>query len=129
MPLAFKNAGLILGSVSLWIMAVICVHCMHILLKCYTHVMISYSKQTDSDKISDNIGYDDVVFLVFKEKYPCNSKIPKYFRILVSIVSILIYLNLFLIIKMIFFIVFNLESTRFLLCLFSICSNKFKTNN
>ena len=70
-------------------MAVICVHCMHILLRCYKHVMLKYSKQTDSEKISDNIGYDDVVYLAFKEKYPVDSKIPNYFRILVSIVSLL----------------------------------------
>jgi hypothetical protein len=51
--------------------------------------MLKYSKQTDSEKISDNIGYDDVVYLAFKEKYPVDSKIPNYFRILVSIVSLL----------------------------------------
>lgn len=87
MPLAFKNAGLVLASIGLWIMAIICVHCMHILLKCYKYVMLKYSKQNDTDKINDNIGYDDVVYLVFKEKYPIDSKMPNFFRVLVSIVS------------------------------------------
>ena len=31
-PVAFKNAGLLVGSVGLPIMAIICVHCMHILV-------------------------------------------------------------------------------------------------
>lgn len=49
--------------------------------------MLKYSKQNDTDKINDNIGYDDVVYLVFKEKYPIDSKMPNFFRVLVSIVS------------------------------------------
>jgi hypothetical protein len=90
MPLAFKNAGLLLASISLWIMAIICVHCMHILLNCYKHVMLNYSKQNDGDQNSShhNIGYDDVVLLVFKEKCKFNSKVPTYARVFVSIVSL-----------------------------------------
>jgi hypothetical protein len=101
MPLAFKNAGLLLASVSLWIMAIICVHCMHILLNCYKHVMLNYSKQNDGDKKAShhNIGYDDVVLLVFKEKCKFNSKVPGYARIFVSIVRKL-YLS---IVKILFY--------------------------
>lgn len=33
-PDAFKNAGLLVGSIGLPLMAIICVHCMHILTKC-----------------------------------------------------------------------------------------------
>lgn len=87
MPLAFKNGGLILSSVSLWIMAVICVHCMHILLNCYRHVMEGYSRENSKkEKLNDNIGYDDVVKLIFKEKCQPGSRFPKYARMIVSIV-------------------------------------------
>lgn len=87
MPLAFKNGGLVLSSVSLWIMALICVHCMHILLNCYKHVIVNHSKQEDSIKLNENVGYDHVVQLIFKEKCAPNSKIPKYSRFLVSLVT------------------------------------------
>jgi len=33
-PDAFKNAGLLVGSIGLPIMAIICIHCMHILIRC-----------------------------------------------------------------------------------------------
>lgn len=34
MPSALKNAGLLIGSVGVVIIGVICIHCMHMLLKC-----------------------------------------------------------------------------------------------
>ena len=124
MPLAFKNAGLVLSSLSLWVMAVICVHCMHILLNCYNHVIITQQdnkyedennennhndddddddkKKTKSDnnntdntdntdngnkKPSNNVGYDDVVELVFKRRFGARrSKLAKFARALTSIV-------------------------------------------
>lgn len=87
MPLAFKNGGLALSAISLWIMAIICIHCMHILLNCYRHVMVDYLKQNDDGKLSDNIGYDDVVMLIAREKCAPQSKAPRVFRLIVSIVS------------------------------------------
>lgn len=92
MPLAFKYGGLALSGVSLWIMAVMCIHCMHILLNCYKHVMKDFTKQKEDDaKPSDSIGYDDVVMLVAKGKCSPQSKLPKLCRIVVSIVSIGIF--------------------------------------
>lgn len=88
MPLAFKNGGLILSAVSLWVMAVICIHCMHILLNCYKYVMTDYFKlDDDASKLSDNIGYDDVVMLIAKRKCQSNSRWPKICRLIVSVVS------------------------------------------
>jgi proton-coupled amino acid transporter len=87
MPLAFKNGGLALSSISLWIMAIISIHCMHILLDCYKHLLSKMVKQTDSEDTLKNIGYDDVVFLIAKEKSVPNSKVPTYARFVISIVS------------------------------------------
>lgn len=90
MPLAFKNGGLILSSVSLWIMAIICVHCMHILLDCYKYVTKNIAnRRTEEAKSNENIGYDDVVELICIEKSSPGSKLPKYCRFAVSLVNFL----------------------------------------
>lgn len=85
MPLAFKNAGLILSGITLWIMAIICVHCMHILLNCYQHITLNLSKQLDGKKLPDSIGYEDVVYYVAKENSKPGSRLPKITKIIVSI--------------------------------------------
>ena len=38
-PDAFKNAGLVVGSVGLPIMAIVCVHCMHILVRLIYYII------------------------------------------------------------------------------------------
>jgi len=81
MPLAFKNAGLALSAVSIPIMALICIHCMHILLSSY-----QYLRRLTNDNI---MGYDDVVEGVLKEKFPDHVKIPKIGRIVVSVFLII----------------------------------------
>jgi hypothetical protein len=87
MPLAFKNGGLVLSGISLWIMGFICIHCMHILLDCYKYSMAKYVKPSDKKKSSENIGYEDVVQMIAEEKYPPGSKWPRFFKVLVSVVS------------------------------------------
>ena len=86
MPLAFKHAGLVLSSLSLWLMAAICVHCMHILIACYRHVEQISQKQ--NEKMLDNVGYDDVVELVAREKWSSKSRMPMYCRNLVSVLLV-----------------------------------------
>jgi proton-coupled amino acid transporter len=91
MPLAFKNGGLIFSSIWLWIMAAVCIHCMHILLNCYKHVMVNYAKQNEDEKRNDatTIGYDDVVLMIFKEKFSVQSRLPRISRLVVSVVRTL----------------------------------------
>ena len=86
MPLAFKHAGMVFGSIWLWIMAVICVHCMHILLDTYKHVMVNYSATKDT-KLSESIGYDDVVKMLIKGKTPPGTKWARISKFVVSVVS------------------------------------------
>lgn len=109
MPLAFKNGGLVLSGVSLWIMAVICIHCMHLLLNCYKHVIAEYRKQDDdlAAKLGDNVGYEDVVLLVAKCKCAPQSTKPRIFRLIVSIVNTILFKTYFFIYPMIDNMVIN----------------------
>jgi proton-coupled amino acid transporter len=90
MPYAFKNAGIILGSICLWLVALICIHCMHILVNCYKHTLENYKHKDDDKKLAEKVGYDDVVFIGIKDNFKPDSKIPKYLK---RIVSFLIILN------------------------------------
>ena len=91
MPLAFKNVGLILGSLFLWLMAIVCIHGMHILLNCYKHALVNYPRLNGGKKLPEKVGYDDVVYFVMKEKFNPDSKVPKYLKRVIS--SFLIFMK------------------------------------
>lgn len=82
-PLAFKMAGIVVGSIGLWFMGFVCLYCIHILLKAYRHVV----NEDDEENKAVSVGYDDVVYLIFKEKCHPYSKVPSVARFLVSTVS------------------------------------------
>jgi hypothetical protein len=88
MPLAFKNAGILLGTFGLLFMGLVCLHCIHILLKAYKYAVAkgNYTKE----EIPGLIGYDEVIYLMAKEKFKQGSKIPSYIRTTISIVSFFI---------------------------------------
>lgn len=83
-PLAFKMAGVAVGSIGLWFMGFVCLYCIHILLKAYKHVV---NEEDDEENKNASVGYDDVVYLVFKEKCHPYSKVPSIARFIVSVVS------------------------------------------
>ncbi len=89
MPLAFKNAGILLGTFGLLFMGLVCLHCIHILLKAYKYAVAkgNYTKE----EIPGLIGYDEVIYLMAKEKFKQGSKIPSYIRTTISIVSFFIF--------------------------------------
>ena len=87
MPIAFKNGGLILSSISIWVMAVVCVHCMHLLLKCFNFVT-SNAKEDELDVKFNEMGYDDVAELSLKLKFSHSNK-TSYIRFMISIFLII----------------------------------------
>lgn len=88
MPLAFKHGGLVLSSISLWIIAIVCVHCMHVLMNCSKYVTCNMKKEIE-EMYTKTLGYDDVVELVLKEKFIKDSKWPGRFKFLTSLVCLL----------------------------------------
>ena len=66
-PMGFRSAGLLLGSVSLWFMALVCVDCMHTLVACKRHVMSHFSPE---QRATESLGYEDVVELVVLDRMP-----------------------------------------------------------
>lgn len=84
-PFAFKNAGIVVGTIGLIVMSIVCLHCIHILLNGYKHVMKTQNYNNQNGNANAMTGYDEVVYLMMKEKCPPGSKIPKYTRLMISI--------------------------------------------
>ena len=85
-PFALKFAGIIIGTIGLFLMGFVCTHCIHLLLKGYKHVVDKEPQEVGAK----SIGYDEVVFLMVKEKFGLESKIPGVAKNCISCVSIMI---------------------------------------
>lgn len=63
LPLAVKNAGLVLGPVSLLVMGIIAVHCMRLLVKCSHHLSTKMSRPSLSYGEAVQFGIENVSLL------------------------------------------------------------------
>ncbi|XP_075995929.1 proton-coupled amino acid transporter 1 [Genypterus blacodes] len=63
LPLAVKNAGLVLGPVSLACMGVVAVHCMMLLVKCSHHLSIKLNRSSLSYGESVQYGMENVLWM------------------------------------------------------------------
>lgn len=63
LPLAVKNAGLVVGPVSLLVMGIIAVHCMRLLVKCSHHLSTKMSRPSLSYGEAVQFGIENVSML------------------------------------------------------------------
>ena len=66
MPDAIKNSGLVVGSIGLVLMSVICIHCMHLLVRA-NHRLKALGRLPEG---KDVLTYSDVMELTVKERFP-----------------------------------------------------------
>ncbi|XP_056238891.1 proton-coupled amino acid transporter 1 isoform X2 [Seriola aureovittata] len=63
LPLAVKNAGLVLGPVSLLVMGIIAVHCMRLLVSCSHHLSVKVNRQSLTYGEAVQYGMENVSWL------------------------------------------------------------------
>ncbi|XP_036393484.1 proton-coupled amino acid transporter 4 [Megalops cyprinoides] len=86
LPLAVKNAGIIVGPISLVLMGVVCVHCMHILVHCSHHLCERLKRPP--------MGYSDTVaFAMEQSSLKCIKRGADFGRHLVSFFLVLTQLG------------------------------------
>lgn len=86
LPLAVKNAGIIVGPISLVLMGVVCVHCMNILVQCSHHLCERLKRPT--------MGYSDTVAIAMEQSsLKCIRRGADFGRRLVSFFLVLTQLG------------------------------------
>ena len=88
MPFIFKNVGLVFGPIFLIVIGLVCLHCMHIIINSYDYL----TKQRDEEKVDENFSnYENIIYLVMKEKFGSNSNVPAIMKFFASLASFFFY--------------------------------------
>uniref|UniRef100_A0A6Q2Y7L7 Amino acid transporter transmembrane domain-containing protein n=1 Tax=Esox lucius TaxID=8010 RepID=A0A6Q2Y7L7_ESOLU len=86
LPLAVRNAGIIVGPLCLVLMGAVCVHCMHILVQCSHHLCERLKRPP--------MGYSDTVaFAMEHSSYQCFRNSARFGRHLVNFFLVLTQLG------------------------------------
>ena len=84
MPFIFKNVGLVLGTIFLFVVGLVCLHCMHIIVNSFDYL----TKQRDEEEVDENCyNYENIIYLAMKEKFGSNSNVPAIMKFFASLAS------------------------------------------